>query len=154
VEKEGSLTVVIEGGEFDIEWIIAPTRDVFVGVEVEDAITEGCGLQHDLERFVGEEVLGVKDVDGPAVDADPHGAVGIGEEGSLVGVAGDQAIALSEESPMCAVEDVNAEIGSDPEPAALVEADELHVGGGDLRGVEDGEQAASASVDAEMKESG
>jgi hypothetical protein len=39
---------------------------------------------------------------------------------------------------MCAVEDVDAKIGSDPEPASVVETDELHVGGDDHRGAEDG----------------
>src|SRR6266446_5915325 len=93
-------------------------------------------------------------MDGPAVDADPYGAVGIGKEGSLVSVVGDEAVALGEQLPMCAVEDVDAKIGSDPKPASAVEADELDVGGDDLRGAEDREQTASVSVDTEMKESG
>ena len=50
---------------------------------------------------------------------------------------------------MRAVEDVDAEVGSDPEPASVVEADELHVGGDDLRGVKDGEYTASVSFDTE-----
>src|ERR1700738_4815115 len=96
----------------------------------------------------------MKEMDGSAVDADPDGAVGVGEEGSLVGVVGDEAVALGEELPMGAVEDVDAKVGPDPEPAATVEADELDVGGDDLRGGEDGEEAAAISVDAEMKEPG
>ena len=51
-------------------------------------IAEGRGVQCELERVLREEVLGVKEMDGAAVDADPYGAVGIGEEGSLVGVVG------------------------------------------------------------------
>src|SRR6202022_1997897 len=77
VSKElGSLAFVVERCEFNIERSIAPTPNVLIAGQIEGAITQGRRLQHDVQRVLREEVFGVKEMDGPAVDADPYGAVG------------------------------------------------------------------------------
>jgi hypothetical protein len=75
----------------------------------------------------------MEEMNGSAVDADPDGAIGVGEEGSFIGIVRDETIALGEELPVCSVEGIDAEVSSGPQPAAAVKVYELNVGGDDVR---------------------
>ena len=61
---------------------------------------------------------------------------------------------MGEELPVCSVEDVDAEVSADPEPAAVVETNELDVGGDDFGANERREEMALIAIDAEMEERG
>jgi hypothetical protein len=93
-------------------------------------------------------------MNGSSVNTDPDGAVGVGKKGSFIGVVRDEAVAFGEELPVCSVKDIDAEVGSDPQPAAAVEVYELNVGRDDVGAGERCEEASLIVVDAEMEERG
>src|SRR5579871_3415625 len=120
-------------GKSNVEGNIPPAPDVATAGEPEDSVTEGGGLELDVKRCGREELFGMEEMDGSAVDANPYGAVAVDEEGSFVRVVGDEAILFGDETPVGAVEDVDAEICTDPEPAAMIESDDLDIGGDEVR---------------------
>src|ERR1022692_5231965 len=99
-----------------------------------------------------EEIGWVKKMSGAPIDADPDRSIRVSEEGAFIGISGEQTVQLSQQNPTPAIEDVHADIGTHPQPAALIEADKLDICRDDVRGRDRLEQLCVISIDTEVIE--